>query len=91
MARLRWSFRKGEKSEIVVFRKIQPVEEEKEGINIMTREQFENNTGWKMTYEEFQKCDCTQYDKKDCLHRGAYRRVPRIDSGLCLCSNLKES
>ena len=32
----------------------------------MTREQFENNTNYKMTYEEFQKCDCTHCDKKDC-------------------------
>ena len=29
----------------------------------MTREQFENNTNWKMTFEEFQKCDCTQSEK----------------------------
>lgn len=58
---------------------------------MMTREQFENNTNWKMTYEEFQKCDCTQCDKTDCIHREAYRRVPRIDGGLGLCPNLKES
>ena len=56
----------------------------------MTREQFENNTNWKMTFEEYQKCDCTQCDKKDCIHRNAYRRVPRIDGGLGLCPNLKE-
>ena len=35
----------------------------------MTREQFENNTNYKMSYEEFQKCDCTQCDNKDCIHR----------------------
>ena len=56
----------------------------------MTREQFENNTNWKMSYEEFQKCDCTQCDKKDCVHREAYRRVPRIDGGLGLCPNLSQ-
>ncbi|GFI17436.1 hypothetical protein IMSAGC009_02607 [Lachnospiraceae bacterium] len=55
----------------------------------MTREQFEINTNYKMTYEEFQKCDCTHCDKKDCVHRGAYRRVPCIDGGLGLCPNLK--
>lgn len=57
----------------------------------MTREHFENNTSWKMTYEEYQKSDCTQCDNKDCIHRNAFRRVPRIDGGLGLCPNLKES
>ncbi len=64
---------------------------EKEGIKNMTREHFENNTNWKMSYEEFQKCDCTQCDKMECIHRGAYRRVPHIDGGLGLCPNLRES
>ena len=54
----------------------------------MTREYFENNTAWKMTFEEFQKCNCTQCDKENCVHRGAFRRVPRIDGGLGLCPNL---
>jgi len=57
----------------------------------MTREQFENNTNWKMSYEEYQKYDCTRCDNKDCIHRNAYRRVPRIDGGLALCPNLKEA
>lgn len=57
----------------------------------MTREHFENNTNWKMSYEEYQKCDCTQCDNKDCIHRNAFRRVPVIDGGLGLCPNLKES
>lgn len=57
----------------------------------MTREQFKNNTSWKMSYEEFQKCDCTHCDKENCVHRNAYRRVPVIDGGLELCPNLKES
>ncbi len=57
----------------------------------MTKEHFENNTNWKMTYEEFQKCDCTHCDKKDCIHRNAFRRVPVIDGGLGLCPNLTES
>ena len=64
---------------------------EKEGIKDMTKEQFENNTNWKMTFEEYQKCDCTQCDDKDCVHRNAFRRVPVIDGGLGLCPNLKES
>lgn len=57
----------------------------------MTKEHFENNTNWKMSYEEFQKCDCTQCDNKDCVHHNAFRRVPVIDGGLGLCPNLKES
>lgn len=56
----------------------------------MTKEQFENNTNWKMTFEEFQKCDC-KHCNKDCVHREAFRRVPVIDGGLGLCPNLKES
>ena len=64
---------------------------EKEGIKDMTKEHFENNTNWKMTFEEFQKCDCTHCNKKDCIHRNAFRRVPVIDGGLGLCPNLKQS
>lgn len=56
---------------------------------MMTREQFENNTSWKMSYEEFQKCDCTRCKKENCPHRKAFRRVPAIDGGLGLCPNLK--
>ncbi len=63
-----------------------PNKEEK----IMTREQFENNTSWKMSYEEYKKCDCTQCDKRDCIHRDAFRRMPRIDGGLGLCPNLEK-
>lgn len=55
----------------------------------MTKEQFENNTNYKMTFEEYQKCDCTKCsDKKECIHNGAYRRIPKIDGGLGLCPNL---
>jgi len=54
----------------------------------MTREYFENDTNWKMTWEEFQKCDCGKCKKEHCVHRGAYRRVPEIDGGLGLCPNL---
>ena len=56
----------------------------------MTREHFETNTNWKMSYEEYQRCDCTQCNKKDCIHRNAFRRVPVIDGGLGLCPNLKK-
>lgn len=56
----------------------------------MTREEFENNTSWNMTYEEFEKCNCSKCKEKNCIHREAYRRVPRCDSGLGLCPNLSK-
>ncbi len=56
---------------------------------MMTREQFENGTKWKMSYEEYQKCDCGNCKKEGCPHREAYRRVPAVDGGLGLCPNLK--
>ena len=55
---------------------------------MMTRERFAE-TNWKMSYEEYQKCDCTKCKKEKCPHRGAYRRVPEIDGGLGLCPNRK--
>ncbi len=54
----------------------------------MTRERFEK-TNWKMTFEQFKACDCTECSKQECKHRKAFRRVPEIDGGLGLCPNLK--
>lgn len=54
----------------------------------MTKEHFENNKNWKMTWEEFQKCDCSKCNKENCIHREAFRRVPKVDGGLSLCPNL---
>lgn len=55
----------------------------------MTREEFENNTSWEMSYEEYQQCNCAQCDKKEeCRYRGSFARLPRIDGGLGLCQNL---
>lgn len=54
----------------------------------MTRERF-LQTNWKMSFEEFQTCDCTQCNRK-CIHKEAFRRVPIIDGGLELCSKLKK-
>lgn len=54
----------------------------------MTREEFENNTNYKMTYEQYQKCYCPNCDKANCPHKGAFRRLPKIDGGLGLCPNL---
>ena len=56
----------------------------------MSKDEFSRKTNWKMTYEEYTKCYCPDCNKEDCLHRGAYRRVPEIDGGLGLCPNLKE-
>lgn len=55
---------------------------------MMTRERFAE-TNYKMSYEEYKKCCCSECDKKDCIHRDAYRRLPKIDGGLGLCPNLK--
>lgn len=38
---------------------------------------YNSNQGWK------------DYCGEECPHRGAYRRVPKIDGGLGLCPNLK--
>lgn len=55
-----------------------------------TRKDFEQNTNWKMSYEEYQSCYCpTCKDSVECIHSGAFRRVPKIDDGLGLCPNLK--
>lgn len=54
----------------------------------MTKQQFEQYTAWKATYEEHQKCDCTKCNDKECLHRNAFRRLPKADGGLGLCPNL---
>lgn len=56
---------------------------------MMTREEF-GKRHWSMTFEEFIKCDCTECERGDCIHRNAYRRFPEIDGGLALCPRLKE-
>ena len=54
---------------------------------MITEENFKK-TAWKMSYAEFQKCDCAKCNKENCVHRDAYRRVPVVDGGLGLCPNL---
>lgn len=54
----------------------------------MTRERF-NQTGFKMTYEEYLRCYCPDCNEENCIHRDSYRRVPQIDGGLELCPHLK--
>jgi transposase-like protein len=55
--------------------------------SIMSKEEF-TNANWKMTYEQYEKCYCPDCTRENCIHRGAYRRVPEIDGGLGLCPNL---
>lgn len=56
----------------------------------MTREEFEKNTNYKMSYEEYQKCNCEKCKNENCIHKYAFRRLPEIDGGLGLCPRLKE-
>jgi hypothetical protein len=35
------------------------------------------------------ECNCEECTKENCIHRGAYRRLPEIIGGLGLCPNLK--
>lgn len=57
---------------------------------MITEKEFKENTGWKMTYEQYKACYCPKCEKrKDCIHSGAFRRVPKIDGGLGLCPRLK--
>ena len=58
---------------------------------MMSREQFAN-TGWIMTYEQYQRCCCSECDlKAECIHRDAYRRIPFVDGGMEMCPRLKGS
>ena len=54
----------------------------------MSKERFAL-TLYKMSYEEYKLCDCIECKRKDCIHRDAYRRLPRVDGGPGLCPNLK--
>lgn len=33
-------------------------------------------------------CDCSKCKRRNCPHRGAFRRLPREEGGLGLCPNL---
>ena len=44
---------------------------------MMTEERFKE-TNYKMSYEEYKKCCCSECDKADCIHRDAYRRLLRL-------------
>ena len=38
---------------------------------------------------DYQECNCCRCERKECIHRGAYRRLPQEIGGLGLCPNLK--
>lgn len=56
----------------------------------MTQEQF-SKTGWKMSYEEYEKCNCSTCSDMNCIHRKAFRRLPKCDGGLGMCKRLSTS
>ncbi len=55
---------------------------------MLTEQEFRECTAHKCSYEEYKACYCQNCDIADCIHRGAYRRLPKIDGGLGLCPNL---
>lgn len=56
---------------------------------MISKERFESDTNWNMSYEEYKKCYCPDCSRENCIHREAFRRVPKIDGGLGLCPNLQ--
>lgn len=53
------------------------------------RRETHANGSWKCSYEEYAACYCPDCSEADCIHRGAFRRVPTIDGGLGLCPKLQ--
>ena len=40
---------------------------------------------------DYKECDCSKCEhKENCIHKGAYRRLPQEIGGLGLCKNLKK-
>lgn len=54
----------------------------------MEREIYER-LSTNLDYETFIKCYCPECEKENCIHRGAYRRLPAKVGGLGLCPNLQ--
>lgn len=52
-------------------------------------EEFRAKTSYKMSFKEYLLCDCTNC-QENCVHRDAYRRLPKIDGGLSLCKKLNK-
>lgn len=57
-------------------------------MSMLNEQEFKERTAHKCTYEEYKACYCQNCDRADCIHRDAYRRLPKIDGGLGLCPNL---
>lgn len=55
-----------------------------------TKEWFKT-TAFKMSWDEYQLCDCDQCKEENCIHRNTYRRLPKVDGGLGLCPKLKSN
>lgn len=56
----------------------------------MTRKWFEQTDyNGKIAYETYQQCDCSICKRENCIHREAYRRMPKEVGGLGECPNLK--
>ena len=54
-----------------------------------SEQEFHEKTNYKMSFEEYLLCNCENC-KEDCVHRNAYRRLPKIDGGLSLCKKLNK-
>ena len=56
----------------------------------MTEERFKQTSYYgKISYETFKKCNCSECDRENCIHREAFRRMPVEVGGLGLCPTLK--
>ena len=54
-----------------------------------TKEWFETTLyNGKITFDTYLKCYCPDCTRENCIHREAYRRMPREVGGLGLCPNL---
>lgn len=54
----------------------------------MVTKEILQKTNFKMSLDEYQRCDCASCGRQNCVHKNAYRRFPKIDGGLGLCYNL---
>lgn len=55
---------------------------------MLSEHDFEECTLHKCSYTEYKACYCSDCERTECIHRDAYRRLPKIDGGLGLCPNL---
>ncbi len=56
---------------------------------MLSEQEFKGRTSYKCSYDEYKACYCPDCVRKgDCIHQGAFRRLPEVDGGLGLCPNL---